>query len=63
MRNHPPPKKKMEKRGGLGGRGRSVGVIGSNVVIQRFNILVRFHPIFCCRVLGVDFLGADILFI
>ena len=31
---------KMEKTGGLGGRGRSVGVIGSNVVIQRFNILV-----------------------
>ena len=25
---------------GLGGRGRSVGVIGSNVVIQRFNTLV-----------------------
>ena len=36
----PPPPKKMEKRGGLGGRGRSVGVIGSNVVIQRFNTLV-----------------------
>ena len=31
---------KMEKRGGLGERGRSVGVIGSNVVIQRFNTLV-----------------------
>ena len=31
---------KMEKVGGLGGRGRSVGVIGSNVVIQRFNTLV-----------------------
>ena len=30
---------KMEKVGGLG-RGRSVGVIGSNVVIQRFNTLV-----------------------
>ena len=30
----------MEKRGGLGGRGRSVGVIGPNVVIQRFNTLV-----------------------
>ena len=36
----PPSPKKMEKRGGLGGRGRSVGVIGSNVVIQRFNTLV-----------------------
>ena len=35
-----PPPKKMEKTGGLGGRGRSVGVIGSNVVIQRFNTLV-----------------------
>ena len=31
---------KMEKTGGLGGRGRSVGVIGSNVAIQRFNTLV-----------------------
>ena len=30
----------MEKTGGLGGRGRSVGVIGSNVVIPRFNSLV-----------------------
>ena len=45
---HPAPKtptqkptltQKMEKRGGLGKRGRSVGVIGSNVVIQRFNTL------------------------
>ena len=40
----PPPRagrgEKMEKTGGLGGRGRSVGVIGSNVAIQRFNTLV-----------------------